>query len=185
MKIEILDTTLRDGAQGAGVSFSPEDRINVIRALDALGISYIEAGMVTDDAGREFFDSLRDVRTESAKLCVFSPTAHPGVAAEKSDLLAGAAAAPVPCAVLYGKSSLYQVREVLRTTPEENLRMIRDSIRFLRSAGKEVLFDAEHFFDGYGDGPDYVLSVVDAALEAGASRVILCDTNGGPLSAHA
>ncbi|MBR3992208.1 MAG: citramalate synthase [Clostridia bacterium] len=181
MKIEILDTTLRDGTQGAGVSFSPEDRINVIRALDALGISYIEAGMVTDDAGREFFDSLRDVRTESAKLCVFSPTAHPGVAAEKSDLLAGAAAAPVPCAVLYGKSSLYQVREVLRTTPEENLRMIRDSIRFLRSAGKEVLFDAEHFFDGYGDGPDYVLSVVDAALEAGASRVILCDTNGGML----
>ena len=181
MKIEILDTTLRDGVQGAGVSFSPGDRINVIRALDTLGISYIEAGMVTDDAGREFFSSLRDVRTENAKLCVFSPTAHPGVEAEKSELLGYAAEAPVPCAVLYGKSSLYQVREVLRTTPEENLRMIRDSVRFLRSSGKEVIFDAEHFFDGYGDGAEYVLSVVDSALEAGASRVILCDTNGGML----
>ena len=181
MKIEIYDTTLRDGAQGAGVSFSPEDKLNVIRALDSLGISYIEAGMVADDAGRDFFRALGDVRTENAKLCVFAPTAHPGVGAADSELLRDSAGAPVPCAAVFGKSSLFQVREVLRTTPEENLRMIRDSVSYLKAAGKEVVFDAEHFFDGYSDSPDYALRVLDAAREAGASVLVLCDTNGGML----
>ena len=181
MKIEIFDTTLRDGAQGAGVSFSLEDKLNIIRSLDALGISYVEAGMVADDAGREFFRALGDVRTENAKLCVFTPTAHPGVPAEESEILRDSAKASVPVAVVWGKSSLYQVREVLRTTPEENLRMIRDSVAYLKAAGKEVIFDAEHFFDGYSDNPEYALSVLRAADEAGADRLVLCDTNGGML----
>ncbi len=181
MKIEIYDTTLRDGAQGAGVSFSPEDKLNVIRALDRLGISYIEAGMVADEAGREFFRSLGGLELENAKLSVFTPTVHPGVRAEDSEILRDSAAAPVPVAAVFGKSSLYHVKEVLRTTPAENIRMIKDSVRFLRDAGKEVIFDAEHFFDGYSDSPSYALEVLAAAHNAGASTLVLCDTNGGML----
>ncbi len=181
MKIEIFDTTLRDGAQGAGVSFSPEDKLNIIRSLDSLGISFIEAGMIADDAGREFFRRLGEEKLENTKLCVFTPTAHPGICAEESEILRDSAAAPVPCAAVWGKSSLYQVKEVLRTTPEENLRMIRDSIEYLRQAGKEVIFDAEHFFDGYSDNPEYALETLRAATAAGASRIVLCDTNGGML----
>ena len=181
MKIKIYDTTLRDGAQGAGVSFSPEDKLNIIRALDRLGISYIEAGMVTDEAGKEFFRSLGELELENAKLSVFTPTVHPGVRAEDSEILRDSAAAPVPVAAVFGKSSLYHVKDVLRTTPGENIRMIKDSVRFLRDAGKEVIFDAEHFFDGYSDNPSYALEVLAAASEAGASTLVLCDTNGGML----
>ena len=181
MKIEIYDTTLRDGAQGAGVSFSPEDKLNIIRALDRLGISYIEAGMVADEAGKEFFRSLGGLELENAKLSVFTPTVHPGVRAENSEILRDSAAAPVPVAAVFGKSSLYHVKEVLRTTPEENIRMIKDSVRFLREAGKEVIFDAEHFFDGYAADVGYAKAVCLAAIEAGASVVCLCETNGGAM----
>ena len=183
MKIEIFDTTLRDGEQGAGVEFSRDDKITVIHALDALGVSYIEAGMMTDEKSAAFFDSLGAVQQSlrCARLAVFAQTCRVGEAADENALLRLTAATPVPAAVLYGKAWLYQVTDVLGTTEEENLRMIRESIAYLRAAGKEVLFDAEHFFDGYADNPDVALSVVETAFEAGASRVILCDTNGGML----
>ena len=181
MKIEILDTTLRDGEQGAGIEFSPDDKLKVIKALDELGVSYIEAGMITNESSARFFESLRDVKTENARLAVFTRTCKPGEEPCCSDLLKAAAGAPVPVATIYGKAWLYQVTEVLRTSPEENLRLIRKSIEYLRDCGKEVIFDAEHFFDGYSDSPDYAMSVVDTAFSAGASRVVLCDTNGGNL----
>ena len=181
MKIEIFDTTLRDGTQGTGVEFSGDDKLRVIHALDSLGVSYIEAGMITDQASAAFFDSLADVKLENAKLAVFTQTCKAGEKASDHPLLSMAAKAPVPAAVLYGKAWLYQVTDVLHTTPEENLRMIRDSIRFLAESGKEVIFDAEHFFDGYSDNPAYAMRVVDEAFLAGAGRVILCDTNGGNL----
>ncbi len=181
MKIEILDTTLRDGTQGTGVEFSPDDKLRVVHALDELGVSYIEAGMITDEASGAFFETLGKLTLKNAKLAVFTQTCKAGEEAEKSALLTMAAKAPVPVAVLYGKAWLYQVTDVLRTTPEENLRMIRDSIAFLKKAGKEVIFDAEHFFDGYSESNAYAMEVVKTAFEAGAERVILCDTNGGML----
>jgi len=181
MKIEILDTTLRDGAQGVGVEFSPDDRRRVILALDRLGVSYIEAGMIASEQDAAFFESLRDLELECAKLAVFTRTARVGTDPRDDELLRLAAAAPVPAAVIYGKAQLYQVTEVLGATAEENLRLIRESIRMLRDAGKEVIFDAEHFFAGWADSPAYAMQTVDEAFEAGASRVVLCDTNGGML----
>ncbi|MCR4906823.1 MAG: citramalate synthase [Clostridiales bacterium] len=183
MKIEIYDTTLRDGAQGVGVEFSDDDRRRVIHVLDRLGVDYIEAGMITDAASEAFFETLGPMQKElsCAKLCVFAPTAKVGTAAADDPLLRLAAKAPTPAAAVFGKAWLWQVTEVLGATAEENLRLIRDSVSYLVSSGKEVLFDAEHFFDGWADNPDYAMSVVDAAFEAGASRVVLCDTNGGML----
>lgn len=183
MKIEIFDTTLRDGEQGAGVEFSADDKIRVIHKLDSLGVSYIEAGMITDERSRAFFDSLGDVQRElkSARITVFTQTCKIGESPENSKLLTAAANAPVPTASIYGKAWLYQVTDVLGSTAEENLRIIRESIAFLKNNGKEVIFDAEHFFDGYSDDPAFALEVVDTAFKAGASKVVLCDTNGGML----
>ncbi|MGN1409786.1 MAG: citramalate synthase [Eubacteriales bacterium] len=183
MKIEILDTTLRDGAQGAGVEFSSDDRLRVIHELDLLGVSYIEAGMITSSADAVFFSRLGEVQKqlENAKICVFCRTVKAGERAEDDELLTLCASAPVPAAVIYGKASLSQLTDVLGVTAEENLRMIGESVSCLVKSGKEVIFDAEHFFDGYSDNPTYATDVVNTAFSAGASRVILCDTNGGML----
>ena len=184
MKLEIFDTTLRDGEQGAGVEFSAADKLRVIHLLDDLGVSYIEVGMMTDSpVKREFFRSLESVKTKNARLAVFAQTCRAGEAASESPALRAVAECPVPVAVLYGKAWAYQVTDVLKTTEEENLRMIRDSIEYVCHAGlgKEVIFDAEHFFDGYSDSAEYAMRVVDTAFAAGASRVVLCDTNGGML----
>ncbi|MBE6597945.1 MAG: citramalate synthase [Ruminococcaceae bacterium] len=181
MKIEIFDTTLRDGAQGAGINFNYDDKIKVIHALDEIGVSYIEAGMLCDAQSAEFFSELGKLSLTNSKLCAFTQTRRAMERCENDLFLPYVAKAPVPCAVVYGKSWLYQVSNVLGTTAEENLAMIADTVRYLHSAGKEVIFDAEHFFDGYADNAEYSLRVVDAALKAGASRVVLCDTNGGML----
>lgn len=182
MKIEIFDTTLRDGEQGAGVEFSNADKIRVIHLLDELGVSYIETGMMTDDPAKQtFFRSLDSVKTKNARLAVFAQTCRAGENAGDNPALRAVAQCSLPTAVLYGKAWSYQVTEVLKTTEDENLRMIRDSISFLKNAGKEVIFDAEHFFDGYSDNAAYAMRAVDTAFEAGASRVVLCDTNGGML----
>mgnify|MGYP003289728917 FL=1 len=182
MKIEIFDTTLRDGEQGAGVEFSADDKIRVIHALDELGVSYIEAGMMTDDPAKHaFFHSLSGLGLKNAKLAVFGQTCRAGEKAADNPALRAIAECGVPAAVLYGKAWSYQVTDVLKTTGGENLRMIYDSISFVKASGKEVIFDAEHFFDGYADNPVYAMCVVDTAFLAGASRVVLCDTNGGML----
>ena len=183
MKIEIFDTTLRDGSQGAGVEFSADDKIRVIHQLDMLGVSYIEAGMITSAADAAFFDKLGEVQRglKNAKIAAFCRTVKAGVQPENDEFLPMVVAAPVPTAVIYGKASLYQVTDVLGVEPEENLRMIRDSISYLVKSGKEVIFDAEHFFDGYSDNPSYACLALETAVSAGASRVVLCDTNGGML----
>lgn len=182
MKIEIFDTTLRDGEQGAGVEFSTTDKLRVIHALDELGVSYIEAGMMTDDPAKyAFFDAISGLNLKNAKLAVFGQTCRTGEKASENPALRAIAACDVPVAVLYGKAWSYQVTDVLKTTMDENLRMIRDSVSFVKNSGKEVIFDAEHFFDGYADNPIYAMQVVDTAFTAGASRVVLCDTNGGML----
>ncbi len=181
MNLQILDTTLRDGAQGAGVEFSPDDKIRVIHELDKLGISYIEAGMITSPQDAAFFDTLGKVKTEHAKLCAFCRTVKAGEAPENDSHLVLTAKSPLPAAVIYGKASAVHVADVLGVSREENLRMIRDSIIYLRGMGKEVIFDAEHFFDGYSDDSEYAMQVVSTALDAGAATAVLCDTNGGTL----
>lgn len=181
MFLQILDTTLRDGAQGAGVEFSTDDKLRVIHELDSLGVSYIEAGMITSPQDAEFFAQLEKMHLDNAKLCVFCRTVKAGESPENDPHLTMSAETHLPAAVIYGKASTVHVAEVLGVSREENLRMIRDSIAFLKSSGKEVIFDAEHFFDGYSEDPDYAAKTVETALDAGAETAVLCDTNGGAL----
>lgn len=185
MKIEIYDTTLRDGAQGAGINYTDADRAKIMNALDRLGVSYIEAVDFAALAGISGADERLAAAKEAAaglhfsKAAGFLSTRRPGETVADNTALITAAAFPVEYVTIYGKSWLRQVTEVLGTTAEENLAMIRDTIVFLRDAGKHVFFDAEHFFDGYSDNPAYAMAVLGAALDAGAETLILCDTNGG------
>lgn len=184
MKIELYDTTLRDGAQGAGVSFTEADRLRVIHALDELGITYIEAGNFSIGSNDwEIFRRAGEIggTLKNARLVAFGSTRRAGERAFDDAALRAIAKSDVPVVAVFGKSWAYQVEEVLRTTCEENLAMIADTIRFLKTAGKEVIFDAEHFFDGYSDSPSYALEVLSTAHAAGADTLALCDTNGGML----
>lgn len=181
MKLEIYDSTLREGEQSATVSFSVGDKLKIITALDALGVSFIEAGMVTSPQDIEFFKKAAALPLTSAALVAFGATCRPGERCEDSPALSLLCEVPCDTVCLFGKSWDYQVSTVLGTTKEENLRMIFDSVSYLASRGKTVFFDAEHFFDGYSDDASYALKVLETALRAGAERIILCDTNGGML----
>ena len=182
-RIEILDTTLRDGAQGEGVVFSREDKLKVIRALDALGVDYIEAGNpLSNPKDREFLIfAAQHLKLERAQLVAFGSTCRVGaVASEDAGLVALAESGAKVCSV-FGKSSVRHVEYVLQTDLQENLRMIRDSVRYLVEKGLRVFFDAEHFFDAYMEDADYSMVVLQAAKDAGAELLALCDTNGGTL----
>ncbi len=183
MRIETLDTTLRDGAQAEGVVFSIEDKLKIIRALDELGVDYIEAGNpCANPKDEKLFDFAREhLRLKNAQLTAFGMTCRAGVPAEEDAQLRRLAAFDAGVVSLVGKACAFQVREVLRATLEENLRMVSQSIAFLASRGLAVFFDAEHFFDGYAKEPAYALEVLAAAVRAGARRLVLCDTNGGTL----
>ncbi len=181
MKIEIYDTTLRDGLQGCGVDFSHSDKLTVLHTLDTLGVTYSEIGMLTDEASAAFCREVAAAGLTTTVPVIFGKTCRPGEKCADSPALAAMAACPLPVTTIFGKSWSYQVDHVLHTTAEENLRMIWDTVRYLKSAGKQVFFDAEHFFDGYSDSAEYAMRVVDTAFTAGADRVILCDTNGGML----
>ncbi len=182
-RIEILDTTLRDGAQGEGVSFSVPDKLKVIAALDQLGVTYIEAGnpfASPRDAELFRYAAERPV-CEKAVLAAFGATCRAHTRAEEDVGLRALIDSRARVVSLFGKSSRFQVDSVLNVSPEENLRMIRDSVALLTRAGRQVFFDAEHFFDGWKTDPGYALSVLRTAKEAGAVRLVLCDTNGGTL----
>ncbi|NLD58687.1 MAG: citramalate synthase [Clostridiales bacterium] len=181
--VEILDTTLRDGVQSAGVVFSLEDKIKLVRALDSLGVRYIEAGNpFSNPKDAELFRFARDkLKLKNARLAAFGMTRRPGAAAEDDPGLRAILDSGAHIASIVGKSCAFQVREVLGKTLEENLRMIEDTVRFLTESGMAVFFDAEHFFDGYSDDPDYALETLRAAERGGAERLVLCDTNGGTL----
>lgn len=182
MKIEIFDTTLRDGAQGAGVEFSYDDKVRVINELDALGVTYIEAGMITGEESASELDTLCEKTSGiTSKLTVFTRTCRVGKSPEESPFLVLTGKSKAPAAAVFGKAWLAHVTEILGTTAEDNLRMIKESVAYLKSCGKEVIFDAEHFFDGYSDNPEYAMSVLEAARNGGADRLVLCDTNGGNL----
>jgi 2-isopropylmalate synthase len=177
----LYDTTLRDGAQTEGISFSVEDKVKIARKLDELGVHYIEGGfshpsMRTD---MEFFARMREEPLENAKLVVFGMTRHAGVKAEDDPGVRNLVALGVPVAALVAKAWDLHVTHALRVELEENLAMIRDSIGFVKGHGVEVCLDAEHFFDGFKSNSEYALECLRAAMEAGADSICLCDTNGG------
>ena len=184
-KVIVYDTTLRDGAQGEGINFSVPAKIRIARCLDEFGIDYIEGGFAASNPkDMEFFEAMRSVPLKHAKLAAFGSTRRAGVAAAQDAGLAAILKSGAPVATIFGKSWLLHVEKVLKTTPEENLAMIADSVRFLKKHGKEVIYDAEHFFDGYRDDPDYAMKTLAAAAEAGADALVPCDTNGGRLTSE-
>ncbi|MBQ7015013.1 MAG: citramalate synthase [Clostridia bacterium] len=179
-KIYTLDTTLRDGLQAQTVSFSLKDKLKIIRLLDKLGVDFIEVGNPAfGNADEEFFKCLDSIKTVNSKIVTFSPTCRVGEEAKDSVVLNSIVNTNVKYCTVFGKAWKLHVDEVLKTTEEENLRMIKDSIEYLRSKGKIVFFDGEHFFDGYKDNHDYAIEVLKTAASAGADTIVLCDTNGG------
>jgi 2-isopropylmalate synthase len=180
--IKIYDTTLRDGTQGEGVSFSMEDKVRLATRLDAIGIHYIEGGWPgSNPKDLRFFRRMQDVVFKHAKLAAFSMTRRAGGLAESDANMQALVAAGAPVATIVGKSWDFHVTEALGTTLEENLAMVHDTIAYLRPKMDEVLFDAEHFFDGFRANRDYALATLRAAERAGAHWLVLCDTNGGTL----
>jgi 2-isopropylmalate synthase len=179
-KVIAYDSTLRDGAQAQGVSFSVEDKIKIVEKLDDLGIGYIEAGNPgSNPKDLEFFARVGALKLKHAKIIAFGSTRKVGIAVEDDKNLQSLLQANTQAVAIFGKSWDYQVTDILRTTLDENLRMISDTIRFLKQQGKEVVFDAEHFFDGYKANAEYALQTLEAAAAAGADTLCLCDTNGG------
>jgi len=178
--LEIFDTTLRDGAQGEGITFSVQDKIDVVRALDDLGIAWIEAGNPgSNPKDMEFFRLAENIKLKHAKLCAFGATRKKGVKASEDPGVLSLLDAQTQAVVIFGKSWDFHVTEVLRVSHEENLAMISETITFLKEKGKQVFYDAEHFFDGWKANPEYALTTLKTAMTAGAERIILCDTNGG------
>src|SRR6516225_9082210 len=182
MRIAIYDTTLRDGSQGEGVNFSLQDKLNLTRRLDDLGVDFIEGGYpLSNPKDFEYFQAVRDLPLKHAKVCAFGMTRRKNSPPETDTCLKALLDARTPVVTIVGKTWDLHVRQVLGTTLDENLRMIADSVAYCKAQGREVLYDAEHFFDGYKANPDYALKTLRAAEAAGASVVILCDTNGGGL----
>jgi 2-isopropylmalate synthase len=182
MTLQLYDTTLRDGTQREGLSLSVEDKVKIARALDRLGVSYIEGGWPgSNPKDAEFFRRIRAVPLLQAKITAFGSTRRAGVSCEEDGNLRALIDAETPVVTLVGKSSILHVERILETTREENLRMIGESVAFLKRLGREVVYDAEHFFDGWRLDPAYALATLTAAADAGADCVVLCDTNGGEL----
>ncbi|MDG1073836.1 MAG: citramalate synthase [Methylophilaceae bacterium] len=179
-KVIAYDSTLRDGAQAQGVSFTVEDKLKVVQKLDDLGVGYIEAGNPgSNPKDLVFFERVASLKLKHAKIIAFGSTRKIGVRAADDRNLKSLLSANTQAVAIFGKSWDYQVTDILRTTLAENLAMISDTISYLKSQGKEVVFDAEHFFDGYKANSDYAMQTLQAAANAGADVLCLCDTNGG------
>ncbi len=182
MKVQIYDTTLRDGAQTEGVSYSLEDKIKIAKKLDSFGIHFIEGGWPTSNPKDfEFFNYFKKNPLKNSKLVSFGSTRRAHISANEDENLKGLISAGTEIITIFGKSWTLHVKEVLKTSLEENLKMIYDSIKFLKKKGKSVIYDAEHFFDGFKADPKYALKTLESTLEGGAQIIVLCDTNGGSL----
>lgn len=179
-QIFIYDSLLRDGTQGEGINLSSNDKLLLAKKLDSVGIDYIEGGWPgSNPKDIDFFEKIQSVKLKHAKIAAFGSTRHAKHTAAEDHNLELLIAAKTPVVTIFGKSWLLHVSEALRVQPEDNLNMIIDSVAFLKSQGREVIFDAEHFFDGYKDDAGYAISTLKAALSAGADVLALCDTNGG------
>ncbi|WP_083189748.1 citramalate synthase [Orenia metallireducens] len=180
--IKIYDTTLRDGSQREGISYSTEDKLNITKKLDELGVDYIEGGWPgSNPKDIEYFNKVQDLKLENAKIAAFGSTRRANIKAEEDKNLNAILASGVKVATIFGKTWDLHVTQALKTTLEENLKMIESSVAYLKSKGLEVNFDAEHFFDGYEANPEYATKVLQAAEKGGANTLILCDTNGGTM----
>jgi 2-isopropylmalate synthase len=180
--VRIYDTTLRDGTQREGISLSAADKIRVARMLDRLGVAFLELGWPgSNPKDAEVFERARDVAWTTSVVAAFGSTRRAGLVPEDDPQVAALLSTHAPVCTIFGKSSLLHVREVLRITPEENLRMIAETVAYLVAQGRRVVYDAEHFFDGYVEDAQFALETVRAAASAGAETVVLCDTNGGTL----
>lgn len=179
-KIEIYDTTLRDGAQSEGISFSTTDKIKIIKLLDKLGVDFIEAGWPgANPKDIETFSLIKDLKLKNAKITAFGCTKKPKIKPEEDNNLNMLINANTDYITIFGKTWSFHVTQALNTTLQENLNMIKESIEYLRKKGKTVFFDAEHFYDGYKADKKYALKTIETAYNSGAERIILCDTNGG------
>ena len=180
--IEIYDTTLRDGSQGEGVNFSLEDKLAIARRLDEVGVDYIEGGYpLSNPKDAQFFERVRSAGLVRSKVVAFGMTRRRGMAAADDPGMKALLAAETPVVTIVGKTSAFHVAEVLGVSREENLAMIADTVAHIAGAGREVFYDAEHFFDGWKLDPAYAAETLVAAARAGAARIVLCDTNGGTL----
>jgi 2-isopropylmalate synthase len=185
MKIAIFDTTLRDGTQGESVSFSVDDKLLIAQRLDQLGINYIEGGWPgSNPKDKEFFERAKSLRLTNARLAAFGSTRLARNSVETDRDVAELLGAATPVITIFGKSWDFHVQRALNVTEEENLAMIADTVAYLKANGREVIYDAEHFFDGYSANPDFALRTLHAAQSAGADVLCLCDTNGGTIPAR-
>jgi 2-isopropylmalate synthase len=181
-QVDLYDTTLRDGMQGQGMSLSAAEKVRVVRALDRLGVGFVEAGFpAANPKEEELFKLLSDVELDTALICAFGMTRRRGIAAEEDGALQTLVSTHAPVLTLVGKTWGLHLDKVTKVSPDENLSMIIDSVSFCRGHGKRVVYDAEHFFDAWGDDPGYALECLRAAVTAGAENVTLCDTNGATL----
>ena len=184
-KVELYDTTLRDGAQSEGISFSVSDKLKICEKLDSLGIHFIEGGWPgANPKDMAFFKKAGGLKLKKSRIVAFGSTRKPHAKASRDNILKGLLSAGTEYVTIFGKSWDLHVRDVFRVDLKENLAMIADSVRFLKSEGATVFYDAEHFFDGYKGDKEYAISTLKAAEGAGADRIILCDTNGGTVTSE-
>jgi 2-isopropylmalate synthase len=184
-KIFIYDSTLRDGAQAESISFTVADKLKIVKRLDEFGVDFIEAGNPgSNPKDLEFFQRLKDLKLVNSKLVAFGSTRRADIKPEEDANLTALLGTDTSITAIFGKSWDFQVTEVIRTTLDENLRMIYDTVQYIKGKGKQVVFDAEHFFDGYKANPGYAMKTLEAAAEAGADWLVLCDTNGGAFSSE-
>ncbi len=181
-KVKLYDTTLRDGTQAEGISLSVEDKLKITKLLDNLGVDYIEGGWPgSNPKDVEYFERVQGLELKQAKIVAFGSTCRVNTEPACDENILAMVNAQTPVVAVVGKSWMLHVTDVLRTTPEENLRIIRETVAYVKSQGKEIVYDAEHFFDGYKDDPIYTLSTLQAAVDGGADLLVLCDTNGGSM----
>ncbi|MEL7233464.1 MAG: citramalate synthase, partial [Chloroflexota bacterium] len=181
-QVAVYDTTLRDGTQREGISLSVADKLKITRLLDDLGVSYIEGGWPgSNPKDAAYFDAVQQMDLKHAKVTAFGSTCRKGSDPAEDANIKALVDAQTPVVTVVGKTSMLHVKDVLRTTPEENLRMIEVSVAYLKSLGKEVIYDAEHFFDGTKLHLEYAFDTIKAAVDGGADCIVLCDTNGGSM----
>ena len=185
-KVIVYDTTLRDGTQCEGVSMSAAAKLRMAEKMDSFGIDIIEGGWPgSNPRDMAFFEQIKNVKLAHARISAFGSARRAGVTVEDDVQIALLLRAGTEYITIFGKTWLLHVTDVIKTTPEENLKMIEDSVRYLCANGRKVIYDAEHFFDGYKDNPDYALKTLHAAKRGGAEFIVLCDTNGGTMTFEA
>ncbi|MDD5237105.1 MAG: citramalate synthase [Candidatus Omnitrophica bacterium] len=182
MQVKLYDTTLRDGSQGEGISYSVNDKVNIAAKLDELGVHYIEAGWPMNPKDKQVFAALNKKKLKNAELVAFGSTRRADVKVEDDENIKSLLGAQTKIITVFGKTWDLHVRDVLKVSLDENLKMISDTVSYLAAKGRKVFYDCEHFFDAYKANPDYALKTLLCAQDAGASAIVLCDTNGGTLT---